>query len=32
MEMQATPQKEHRWLEKLVGDWTSEAYRRRQSR
>src|SRR5262245_49090615 len=22
--MQATPQKEHRWLDKLVGEWTSE--------
>lgn len=25
MEMQATPQKEHQWLQKLVGEWTSEA-------
>jgi hypothetical protein len=25
MEMQATPQKEHRWLQGLVGEWTSEA-------
>jgi hypothetical protein len=23
--MFATPQKEHQWLQKLVGDWTSEA-------
>jgi len=25
MEMQATPQKEHQWLQRLVGGWTSEA-------
>jgi hypothetical protein len=25
MEMKATPQKEHQWLQKLVGEWTSEA-------
>jgi hypothetical protein len=25
MDVQATPQQEHRWLERLVGDWTSEA-------
>lgn len=23
--MKAEPQKEHQWLEKLIGDWTSEA-------
>lgn len=25
MEMKSTPEKEHRWLQRLVGDWTSEA-------
>ena len=25
MEMQATPQREHKWLQKLVGEWTSES-------
>ena len=26
MEMKATPQQEHQWLQQLVGDWTSEAH------